>query len=177
MTTLGFREQRILEATISHYIESGEPVGSKTLSSNDNFDVSAATIRNELAKLEHKGYLSQVHTSSGRIPTDLGYRTYVDTLMKVQNPSADQIQELRCLFNSIGHNVHDVLNHLSSIMSGLIDYTTLVVTPTIFQETLKVAHLVLLDIDRILVVLLNSSGLNKEILLNIDHDLTQDQLN
>lgn len=171
------RKKSILKATVSSHIEYGEPVGSKYLVENGKFDLSSATIRNELSELEEMGYLEQVHTSSGRIPTDKGYRLYVDGLMDsgvVRDSGAQGVDQVLA---DLTQNITDVLSRVSRLMSGLIDYTTIVVTPSIVQESLKVAHLILVDLDTILVVLMNSAGVNSEFLMRFEGALSQDDLN
>ena len=102
---LNEREREILSAVVNSYITTAEPVGSRTVVKRFGLDLSAATVRNVMADLEEHGYLQQVHTSSGRVPTDLGYRYYVDHLMQVQ---ALTLQEKRRLENEFMHKVEDV---------------------------------------------------------------------
>src|ERR1700758_5539058 len=92
---LSKRERRILEAVIRSYVETAEPAGSRTLSRRFGMGVSAATIRNTMSDLEEKGFLYHPHTSAGRIPTDLAYRVYVDSLMRLQDVSASDSHQIR----------------------------------------------------------------------------------
>ena len=170
------RKQLILESTISHYISTAEPVSSKVLSEVYGINVSSATIRNELHELEKEGYLDQPHTSSGRIPTDKGYRFFVNDLMPKEFQTVIS-PAVALKLQSIGKGIEDTLIEVSDILSSLINYTTIVLTPDVYQETLKVAHLILVDLVRVLVVLLNSAGINSEFLVHIQERLTQDQLN
>ncbi|MEM6957417.1 MAG: HrcA family transcriptional regulator, partial [Myxococcota bacterium] len=89
MSELSYRRRRILYAAITEYIASGEPVGSRRLSKRHGINLSPATIRNELADLEEAGYLSQPHTSAGRVPTTLGFRVFVDALVQMREVSAE----------------------------------------------------------------------------------------
>ncbi len=162
------RQKTILEATVTDFIETAEPVGSKSLIEAKGFSLSSATIRNDLSELEDKGYLTHVHTSSGRVPTDKGYRMYVDSLMTLQKLPPEQRQILNKQLAMIGNNVSDVLAQLTDVVSSLMDYTTLVLTPDIWRETLKVVHLVLLDLDKVLVVLLSSAGVNQEFVMSLE---------
>ena len=171
------RKQEILKATIDNYIETAEPVGTKLLSEHESFDVSPATVRSELNNLEKEGYLTQIHTSSGRVPTDKGYRYYVDTLMKRDDISLEQQKSIINKLSLIGSDINEVLTEITSVMSSVINYTTIVITPDIYEETLKLAHLVLVDIDRILVVLMDTIGVNTEFLIRINHKIDQDDLN
>lgn len=170
------RKKAILTATVSSFIHKGEPVGSKLLSEQGDLNVSPATIRNELSDLEQLGYLTQVHTSSGRIPTDKGYRLFVDGLItggrhNELSPQLDQV------FAQLGQDMTHVFTQLSQVMTSVIDYTTIVMTPSIYRETLKLAHLILVDLDRIMVLLLGNTGINEEFLLKLPYALTQDDLN
>lgn len=170
------RKKLILAATVGEYIRTAEPVGSKVLSSD--FACSPATIRQELGELEKVGFLVQPHTSSGRVPTDLGYRYYVDSLMKKTQLSPRDQQALHVAIGSLSENLSDAFSQISQILSSLIDYTIIVLTPDIFIESLKVVHLIMVDLDRILVVLLHSAGLNKEFLLKVPpENLNQEDLN
>ena len=101
MTGLNERKQRILHAVITDYIQTAEPVGSRTISRHYQLDLSAATIRNEMADLEELGYLTQPHTSAGRIPTQQGYRFYVDTLMDAESLSEEEEKFLTKFFNKL----------------------------------------------------------------------------
>lgn len=171
------RKCRILESTIRSYIDTAEPVGSNSLLKKNQFDCSSATIRNVLGELEDEGYLTHVHRSSGRVPTDKGYRLYVDSLMHIKEfPKADQIEFIPDIL-SVGYGVQDVLNQIVEIVSNIIDYTTIVVMPNIFQDTLKVIHLVLVDLDKVLLVLMDSVGTNQEFLLTVSENVNQEELN
>ncbi len=170
------RKKKILEAAITHYIGTAEPVSSKVLSEKYRFDVRSATIRNELNDLEKEGYLSQLHASSGRIPTDKGYRLFVDQL-KPGNLQGDQAKLMKQTLQLAGYGVEQTLVQVSTVLSSLINYTTIVLTPNIYQETLKIAHLILVDLDRILVVLLNTAGINAEFFVHIQDRVDQEDLN
>jgi heat-inducible transcriptional repressor len=175
---LDTRKQAILDEVVNLYIERAEPVGSKLLSEHSAMSVSTATIRHELNELEKEGYLTQPHTSSGRIPTDKGYRFHVDRLADTGHGlTLTQQRVLQSQLFQAGHTIQGVLDQISDILHSLIDYTTIVLTPTIYQETLKVAHLLLVDLDKVLVVLLNSAGVNSEFLLSISHRIDQEDLN
>ena len=95
---LSERKRKILHAIIQNYLESGEPVGSRTISKYTDLNLSSATIRNEMSDLEELGYIVQPHTSAGRIPSDKGYRLYVDELMREKE---DEISEIRSLYHQL----------------------------------------------------------------------------
>ncbi|MBQ4542949.1 MAG: HrcA family transcriptional regulator, partial [Clostridia bacterium] len=120
---LGERKKKILGAVIEHYIRTAEPVGSRTISKLDELGVSSATIRNEMADLEEMGLLTQPHTSAGRIPSTMGYRTYVDRLMKRYEFSVSEINRLRSLMELELTEVDTMIKELTNIYSYLTNYT------------------------------------------------------
>lgn len=182
------RQLEVLTKTIESFIETAEPVGSKWLSGTGGIDASPATIRNELSELEAEGYLSHRHQSSGRVPTDSGYRLYVDHLSDMMaNSNSSTLQDtsanalpvelIRERAPYIGQAVGDLLKEVTELVVTLFDYTAIVIPPDIHQATLELAHLVLVDIDRVLVIVMNSVGSNQEFLMSIQDDVTQDELN
>lgn len=95
MEQLSERKMKILQAIVANYLETGEPVGSRTISKYTDLNLSSATIRNEMADLEESGYIEQPHTSAGRIPTDAGYRVYVDQLMQERDTEVAEMRQER----------------------------------------------------------------------------------
>lgn len=174
---LGHRKKILLETAITSYIDTAEPVASQALQCQLPFALSSATIRHELSELEAAGYLTHVHTSSGRVPTDKGYRLYVDSLMQAKDLDVESKRRVLGHLRRINANVSDVLNQMSVIVASMLNYPTLVLTPDICRESLKVIHLISVDIDKILVVLLNSVGVNHEFLVKISDYVDQDSLN
>ncbi|NDC83106.1 heat-inducible transcription repressor HrcA [bacterium] len=173
---INHRKQHVLNHMIRGYIQSGVPVGSKWISETSGLDVSPATIRNDLGELERDGFLTQVHLSSGRIPTDKGYRAYVDQLglnSPLQSETVDRMEGIQW----VGRDVRSILSQVTELMGGLVDYTTIVVLPDVYRDTLKLAHLILVEIDVVLVVLMNSLGVNQEFLVRIQDKVNQDDLN
>ena len=129
------RQHIILKAIIQNYLETGEPVGSRTLSKSTDLNLSSATIRNEMADLEDMGYIFQPHTSAGRIPSDKGYRLYVDMLM------ADKEQELSDLKNVVlekSDKVDKVLKQAARVLANNTNYATMISAPINHKNTLKV---------------------------------------
>ena len=153
------RKYKILRETIKNYIETAEPVSSNVVLNKMKLDVSASTIRQELNALEKEGFLTHIHTSSGRVPTDKGYRHYVDTLLpksinKEFNKPSQTVLE-------VDKGIEKILQNVSHTISTLMGYSTIALTPDLYEDALKVVHLILVDIDRILVVLLNDIGETK----------------
>lgn len=182
------RQLDVLTKTIESFIETAEPVGSKWLSGTGGIDASPATIRNELSELEAEGYLSHRHQSSGRVPTDRGYRLYVDHLADLMATSTHSsltedtthalpVDLIRDRAPYIGQAVGALLKEITELVVTLFDYTAIVIPPDIHQATLELAHLVLIDIDRVLVIVMNSLGTNQEFLMSIQSDVTQEELN
>ena len=113
------RKQALLEITIEEYIHTAEPVGSKTLSNNNRVSVSPATVRTELNELEKEGYLTHVHTSSGRVPTDKGYRLYVDSLMAPSSLSEPTL--LENTITTMGDNIESITEKMVQILSKTLN--------------------------------------------------------
>ena len=123
---LSQRKQKILKAVIDEYIGTAEPVGSRAISKKDDLDISSATIRNEMADLEEMGYLVQPHTSAGRVPTDAGYRFYVNTLMKRYRMSVEALEKLNMIMEERVSQLEMIIKKASLIASTLTEYTTVV---------------------------------------------------
>jgi transcriptional regulator of heat shock response len=124
---LNERKQKILNAIIRDYQSTAEPVGSRSIAKNYLPDFSPATIRNEMADLEEEGYIKQPHTSAGRIPTDRGYRFYVDRLMKAVRPTHREEELIKSSFYQANHDLEEVLHQTARILSHTLDYTAIVV--------------------------------------------------
>lgn len=123
------RKKAILKAVIDSHIDNGEPVGSKALTKSSRFDLSSATIRNEMAELESMGYLVQPHTSAGRVPTDLGYRFYVDTLMQDYSLTAREIEELNRVLRAKTAELDRIIKEAGRVVSSLTNYTSIALSP------------------------------------------------
>jgi transcriptional regulator of heat shock response len=121
------RKQKILSAIIKDYQHTAEPVGSRTISRSHLPDLSPATIRNEMADLEEEGYIVQPHTSAGRIPTDRGYRFYVDRLMKALHPTHREEEMVKSCFRQATYNLDEILHQTARLLSHALDYTAIVV--------------------------------------------------
>ena len=174
---LAQRKQKILAAVIEHYIATGEPIGSKSLQNTEGLDVSSATIRNELADLTAKGFLRQPHTSAGRIPTEYGYRYYVDSLMKpaVLDDRVKRYIENRLL--SSGDAPEHIIKTASVIASELIGTAALSTTPTGDNSRVHRIKFVQTGRHTSMLVLITSSGMVKSRLFRCDFDITPEMLN
>ncbi|HXQ59108.1 MAG TPA: heat-inducible transcriptional repressor HrcA [Acidimicrobiales bacterium] len=152
------RKAAILTAVVSEYIETAEPVGSAHITGTPGVEVSSATVRSDMAALERDGYLTQPHTSAGRIPTDKGYRFFVDTLGSPGTLGPVQRQEVRRFFAHVHGAVEDLLGHTSGLLANLTDYAAVVVGPTHETATIRSVQLVDLGPNLALLVVVLSDG-------------------
>ena len=127
MQDLDERKRKILKAIIQTYLETGEPVGSRTISKYTDLNLSSATIRNEMSDLEDLGYIVQPHTSAGRIPSDLGYRLYVDELMKEKD---QEVSEMKEMMIEKTDRMERVLKQVVKVLASNTNYATLITGPT-----------------------------------------------
>jgi heat-inducible transcriptional repressor len=155
---LADRRAQILRALVSHYVRSGEPVGSKTLVEKFSLGVSAATVRNELAALEEAGLIQQPHTSAGRIPTDAGYRVFVDRWgERVRLPERDA-RQVRRFFGQAHWELEEALRQTASLLSDLTDHAAVVFAPALDHSRVRHVEIVALDGNRAMVVVVTETG-------------------
>lgn len=152
------RQQKILKTVVHRYITTGVPVGSKSLAEILNLGVSPATIRNELSKLEGMGYLFQPHVSAGRVPTDLGYRFYVDSLVGRTRLREDEKEVILTLFSNKTAELENLLQETSTLLSRLTSTAALIIAPRLRRNTIKHIDLVKLAEDVILLVIITDTG-------------------
>src|ERR1700689_105220 len=152
------RKAALLNAVVSEYIEAAEPVGSAHITGTPGVEVSSATVRSDMAALERDGYLTQPHTSARRIPTDKGYRFFVDTLGTPGSLGPVQRQEVRRFFAHVHGAVEDLLGHTSGLLANLTDYAAVVVGPTHDSATIRSVQLVDLGPHLALLVVVLSDG-------------------
>ena len=143
--TLDTRKAAVLRAVVSEHIETGQPVGSSHISSSPGLGVSSATIRNEMSALERDGYLTHPHTSAGRIPTDRGYRFFVDSLGAPIRLSEPKVQKVRQFFESARGELEQLMTETSKLLSNLTDYAAVVVGPTPEAATVRSVQIVSLS--------------------------------
>ncbi len=174
--SLDDRKKQILKAIVDDYIETAEPVGSKSLVSRHNFHVSPATVRNEMAELEALGYLEQPHTSAGRVPSDKGYRAYVDSLMQVEDLPVQEAESIRRYLQENMTEVTNLIRKASLILSETTAYTSVVLSPTYHKSHLKQIKMLMIEPGRALVVVVLSAGVVKDRLVRIPDMLDAAQL-
>ena len=161
------RKRRILQAIIDDYIDTAEPIGSRTIARKHELGLSSATIRNEMADLEDMGYLAQPHTSSGRVPSDKGYRLYVDQLMTVRELSADEVESIRLAMETRINELSQLLRQASAVMSRFTRYTSMAITPQMKASTLKALQVVPIESGKALVVVVTNAGIARNRLIKI----------
>lgn len=154
---LSDRRNEILRAIVRHYVRSGEPVGSKTLVERYKLDVSPATVRNEMAALEEAGLIYQPHTSAGRVPTDSGYRLFVDRSTPPRLPEKEA-RRIRSFFIEPRWELEDALRHTASLLSSLTDHAAVVFAPPLARSLVRHVELVELTGARSMVVMVTDTG-------------------
>ena len=152
------RKQRILQAIINDYISSAEPVGSRTIARKYALGVSPATIRNEMADLEMLGYLEQLHTSSGRIPSSKGYRFYVDDLLPPQPMTSHEKEVIDRWYRARVKRVEEVFQETAKIISRMTKNISLVLAPQITKAAFRCLQFLPLDSHRVIAVIMTDAG-------------------
>ncbi len=172
---LDARAQEVLRTVVREFIARGEPVGSAQLTATGNFEVSPATMRSVLAELEELGYLEKPHTSAGRIPTDQGYRFFVDSQLSLTEPEAREKELIQSgLVAPTG--VEGRLVEASRLLHSLTQHAAVVLTPNPASLVLERVEFVRLRGDRVLAILVGQAGQVENKLLTLDFPLTQDEL-
>ncbi len=173
LSELSERKTKILYAIIKDYLETGEPVGSRTISKKTDLNLSSATIRNEMSDLVEMGYIVQPHTSAGRIPTDKGYRFYVDMLMQ------DRINEVEELKESIlekGEKLERVLQQAARLLASNTNYATMITTPTQSQNRLKFIQLSRVDAQHLVAVIVLGGNVIRNKIIPVDEEISDETL-
>ena len=177
MEQLRPREEQILGILISAHVETGEPVGSRTISKS-GLGLSAATVRNSMADLEEKGFLAHPHTSAGRTPTDKAYRYYVDSLMSTEQLSDEDREHIREVITSqaMEGNTESVLEQVSRVIAEVSLNLGVALTPRFESGTFEGMEIVRLSGSKLLIVLTISSGLVKTMVMEVDASLETQEL-
>jgi heat-inducible transcriptional repressor len=169
---LSDRERHVLAALIDHYVKSAQPVGSRVLANRYKLGVSPATIRNTLQDLEELGLVTQPHTSAGRIPTDLGYRIYVDLLLKPEQLSLGEKQKIDEEIASAFTPIDQILEQTSRILAEVSSQLGVSTSPEFDRAVLTKMEMLPVAERKLLVVIAVRSGLVKTILMEVDSDLS-----
>lgn len=171
------RKIEILQAIIHDYIQTAEPVGSRTIAKKYDLGVSSATIRNEMSDLEDMGYLEQLHSSSGRKPSDKGYRLYVDKLMSIQKLSSIEEYAIKThIIDSKLYEIEKVVREASAILADLTKLTTVVMSSSSIESYIKSIQLIGLDKNMLLLVIIIDTGLIKNNIIKLHDKITIDEL-
>ena len=167
------RKTKILQAIIRNYLETGEPVGSRTISKYTDLNLSSATIRNEMADLEEMGYIIQPHTSAGRIPTDKGYRLYVDQLMEEKVREVEEIKEV--LLEKEG-KMDAMLKQVAKVLANNTNYATMISAPVVSGNKLKFIQLSRVDENQILAVIVIEGNLIRNNIIHVKEALDDETM-
>ncbi len=170
------RKAAILRAVVTEYIQTAQPVGSAHAARASEMNVSPATVRHEMAVLEHEGYLRQPHTSAGRVPTDKGYRLFVDQLAPPGTLDRSQRQHVQDFFALAHGELEDMLDATSKLLSRLTDYAAVVVGPAHEAATVRSAQLVSLGPRHALLVVVLSNGSVEKRRLELAEDIDEERL-
>lgn len=169
------RKVRILKAIVSNYLETGEPVGSRTISKLADMNVSPATIRNEMSDLEDMGYICQPHASAGRVPTDAGYRFYVDSIMADRDEEkAEDQTERENLLNRVD-KLEKLLKQVAKVLAANTQYATLVTMPQ-YNNTVKFIQLSQVDEATLLAVIMVDGNIVKNKLIKTTYSLKNEDI-
>lgn len=164
------RKAAVLRAIVEEYVATAQPVGSQTIVQGRDLGVSAATVRNDMGVLEREGFIAQPHTSAGRVPTDLGYRFYVDHFASGGELPAPQRREVADFFHSTGRVVEELLHDTSQLLARLTDHAAVVVGPQPEAARVRSAQLVLLQPRVVLAVVVLSNGAVDKEVIHLDED-------
>lgn len=165
------RKRKILYAIIRTYMETGEPVGSRTISKYSDLNLSSATIRNEMSDLEEMGYILQPHTSAGRIPSDKGYRLYVDHILDDKD---QEIQEFKDLMVERTDKLEQMLQRLVKALAANTNYATMVSSPAVRGNKLKFIQLSKVNSTQILAVIMMEGNLVRNKVIDVTEELEQE---
>jgi len=166
------RKKRILHSVINEHIQTAEPIGSRHIAKNLDLGLSSATIRNEMADLEEMGYLVQPHTSAGRIPSDKGYRFYVNELMTKYEPTLKELGALKKQMElELGH-IDKIISDASSLLAHLTNYTAFLTSPQMKKGAIKTIELVPIDSNSMLIILVTHEGVMRNKRVNIPQGTT-----
>ena len=167
------RKTKILQAIIKNYLETGEPVGSRTISKYTDLNLSSATIRNEMADLEELGFIVQPHTSAGRIPSDKGYRFYVDAMMLEHEKEVEQLKDV---LPENEEKLDHMLMQAAKLMAVNTNYATMVTAPRSSKNVLKFLQLSRMDASHILAVIVIEGNVIKNTVIDVAESLNDETM-
>jgi heat-inducible transcriptional repressor len=174
--TLDDRKKMILESIIKDYVESAEPVGSRAVVKKHDLKISAATVRNEMADLEELGYLEQPHTSAGRIPSQQGYRFFVDCLMEKESLSSQDHEILERVLKDNSNEWSDVIEKVGNFLAHVTNYTSFIVVPSLDSSEFKSLQIIPIDTGKALLILVTDMGVIMHRKIDINEDIGEKDL-
>lgn len=167
------RKLTILKAIIRNYLETGEPVGSRTISKYTDLNLSSATIRNEMSDLEELGYIIQPHTSAGRIPSDKGYRLYVDLMMKEKE---DELNNLKVELNAKADRLDNILKEAAKVIADSTNYASMITVPHSRGKKIKFIQLTQVDFNNLLCVVILDGNIIKNMMVPCENELPKEDV-
>lgn len=170
------RKKQILKAIVDDYVETAEPVGSKSLVERHQLKYSSATIRHEMAELEEMGYLEKPHTSAGRMPSDKGYRAYVDNLLSLPDLSGREAEDIRNFLLKNLDETRELIERAAEYLAGKTDYLSVALSPQYSDSSIEQIKIMMIEPGRAIVVLVLSAGVVHDRLIRIPAMLDEKQL-
>jgi heat-inducible transcriptional repressor len=170
------RKKKILGAIVEEYVDTAEPVSSGSLLKKSELNCSSATIRNEMAELEKIGFLEKTHTSSGRVPSQKGYRYYVDELLREDELSRSEIAFIKESLEQKVNNLEELTKIATTTLSEITHYTTIAIGPQVEKHSIVDLKFILLGNRVLMAVILTDSGIIRESVIKFDEDITQEQI-
>ena len=171
MKEIGDRKKHILQLVINEYIRTGKPVSSQFICEEFNLGCSPATIRNELATLEKEGFLTHPHTSAGRVPTDDGYRYYVDVLMDIQKLTREEENRIKTEFKHKSQELDRIMQQTSKMLAAVSEFAGFMIAPNMIESRVEYIELAKLGTNRLLVLIVTEDGLVKHHIMPSKHDI------
>jgi heat-inducible transcriptional repressor len=170
------RKRKVLQFVVHEYVRTGKPVGSSAIAQAGRLGLSPATIRNVLADLEKDGMINHPHTSAGRVPTDKGYRLYVDSLVELQRLAIQEQARIHEEYETRTRQIEDLMTQTSRMLSSISHYTGFVMAPKLDRNNFSHLELVPLEPGRILVAMVTESGMSKHFTISTELEIPREQL-
>ncbi|MGL6063914.1 MAG: heat-inducible transcriptional repressor HrcA [Fusobacteriaceae bacterium] len=170
------RERLVLNAIVNYYLVSGETIGSRALVKKYGIDFSSATIRNVMVDLEEYGYISKTHISSGRVPTDKGYRYYLNEILEIEKITKLERENIELVYEKKISELDTILSKTSALLSNLTSYAGIVIEPDHHREKIKKIELVHIDDDLIMAIIVMANKVIRTKKINLDYNLTKDEV-
>lgn len=176
---LSERRRRVLAALVQEYVRSAQPVASRQIVDHYDLRVSPATVRNELAVLEESGLVYQPHVSAGRVPTDSGYRAFVDGMLESEDPAAltpQEVSDVRCRYQALEHEATEAMRETSALLARLTSYVAVAIAPAQRVARIRRVNLVWLGEARVVVVVVTDAGRVSDRVADLPDVVTSDQV-